>query len=413
MPLNLSDLFLVRFISNCNQLQYGKYENSTQDDIMKNHAPKSVPDRVLKGLILDCMLTALKEDRLLTAQEIHNIILTTPKFFETPEIDVYGKPLFSGKYTYNSLPGVRSCLSYLKKSGYVSLYNTDDYGNIIRKKQKRPYVWYLTPDGEVHGRDTFSKLRFRVATDQKIIDANVANLLSQDEQVQHIAGELFKEWKKLNPKPPRERLRAKSWTVKPHRNKIGIQHPKTGKIKEYEVTKSGDIKELEDLKSQLIMKHGKVNVESTIMSLQNEIEAMRKVLAEADIRYEKQSVELAKHQGRKTARSDKEFIRQMDRMGISTYYYEAGMVLDAQFFEIWGGSMVVVEYKRLLEIDGILNVYYDIQSTGSEIMTRTEFSKRILELDEVPDVQIQVTEIRDGSIEVDSPWFNAPKTLKL
>jgi|GEM_PF-5480189 len=87
------------------------------------------------------------------------------------------------------------------------------------------------------------------------------------------------------------------------------------------------------------------------------------------------------------------------------------MYLNADFFEIWGGSLVVVEYKRLLEIDDILNVYYDIQSTRSEIMTRTDYAKRILAPDMIPSIEIQVIEIKGSSITFDSPHFTAPKGL--
>ena len=62
-------------------------------------------------------------------------------------------------------------------------------------------------------------------------------------------------------------------------------------------------------------------------------------------------------------------------------------------------------------IDQILNVTYDIQSTKGEILTKTGFSRRILEPDEISSIGIQVTEIRPGSIVVDSRHFQAPKSL--
>ena len=123
------------------------------------------------------------------------------------------------------------------------------------------------------------------------------------------------------------------------------------------------------------MKGSNVDVPSTIMSLQNENTDMRMLLAH--------------------------------------YYYERGMHLDAEFFAIWGGSLVVVEYKRMMELDGILNTYYDIQSMRGEIMTRTGLTKRILSPDEIYGVGIMVTEIRASSIIVNSPHFTKPKLMNV
>ena len=86
--------------------------------------------------------------------------------------------------------------------------------------------------------------------------------------------------------------------------------------------------------------------------------------------------------------------------------------MDGEFFDVWKGSLVIVEYKRLLELDGILNIYYDIQSTKGEVIIRTDFSKKILHPDEVEAVQIKIVEIRDKSTVVDLPYFTAPKTLR-
>ena len=188
-----------------------------------------------------------------------------------------------------------------------------------------------------------------------------------------------------------------------------IQRP-DGQIVEIEVTPEGMIKELEDLKAGLVMKNGSVDTQSTILSLQNENEAMRKMLAEADIRLDKSLTQLEKEKGRKTARTEREFIRTMDRMGLAHYYGENNMYLDAEFFEIWKGSLVVVEYKRLLDMQ-ILSVFYDIQSTRGEIMQRTDYARRILGPEEIPSIGIYVLEIKGGSVVVDSEHFQAPKTL--
>lgn len=377
---------------------------------MIRHRPKQVPDRVLKGLILGCLLTSIEEEnRPLTSLEIHHFISKNSMEFISPELDSRGNPVFAGEYTYNSLPGVRSSLSYLKRAGYLSLYDRDRYGNILRTKQTKPYVWYLTPEGETHARDTFHKYRIRLDANDKI----VANLLSNDENVEALAErkrlEKCRDCRLTHPKA--RRLPARTWTVRPHQGKIGIQG-KDDTIREYEITEDGEIKELEDLKASLVTKDGKVDIASTIMSLQNEKEYLTGVLREAGVRYEKLGTAYMKEKGRKGKSDAKRLHRGLSRLEIAQWYYENQNYLDAEFFEIWGGSLVVVEYKRTVGME-ILNVYYDIQSTKSEIMRRTDLSRRILEPHEIPSIGIYVAEIKGGSIVVDSEHFKEPKPLKV
>ena len=96
--------------------------------------------------------------------------------------------------------------------------------------------------------------------------------------------------------------------------------------------------------------------------------------------------QLGKDKARKVLTNERTFIRTMDRFGLCEYYSSLGLFLDGDFFDVWKGSLVVVEYKRLLELDGILNIYYDIQSTKGEVIVRTDFSKKILHPDEVEGV---------------------------
>ena len=375
---------------------------------MIGHRPKQVPDRVLKGLILGCLLTSIEEEnRPLTSLEIHHFISKNSMEFISPELDSRGNPVFAGEYTYNSLPGVRSSLSYLKRAGYLSLYDRDRYGNILRTKQTKPYVWYLTPEGETHARDTFHKYRIRLDANDKI----VAHLLSNDENVEALAErkrlEKCRDCRLTHPKA--RRLPARTWTVRPHQGKIGIQG-KDDTIREYEITEDGEIKELEDLKASLVMKDGKVDAESTILSLQNEKEYLTGVLREAGVRYEKLGTAYMKEKGRKGKSDAKRLHRGLSRMEVAHWYLNNKMYLDAEFFEIWGGGQVVVEYKRTVGME-ILNVYYDIQSRKSEIMRRTDLSRRILEPHEILSIGIYVAEIKGGSIVVDSEHFKAPKPL--
>jgi len=368
---------------------------------MKGHAPKSIPDRVLKGMVLQTILRAESEGLELTSKDIHFYISNNEFYFESPELDQYGRPEWSGDYTYDNLPGIRSALTYLRQSGYL-----------LKRGSDRPYTFLLSEEGRLHADDTFYKYNLKMAYMQKRIDKIVQRTLDNDEAVTELAErkriELCKTCRLSNPKA--KRLNARNWTVKPHKGKIGLQR-QDGTIKEMEVTEDGEIKELEDLKAALIMKAGSPDIASTITTLQNENEGLRNVLAEAGVRLDKSLTQLEKEKGRKTARSEREFIRTMDRMELAHHYGENNLYLDAQFFEIWKGSLVVVEYKRLLELDGIMNRYYDIQSTRSEIMTRTDFSKRVLEPDEIHNVEIQVTAIKGGSVIVNSPYFQAEKSL--
>jgi len=382
---------------------------------MRNHLPKSIPDRVLKGMILQTMLRAQEEDRQLTSLEIHNYVSNNSFEFISPELDKYGNPTFSGNYTYDNLPGLRASISYLKKAGYVSLYDRNWNGDIIREQQVKPYVWYLTLDGEIHARDTFHKFRIRLDAIEREINQKVAHRLSNDEQVVYLAEQKRIELCKTcrDSKPPRERLRARTSTANPHQGRIGINR-KNGSVREYTVNEdTGEIKELEDLKNSLVMnKDGSVNNASTIMSLQNENIAMRKLLAETGQRYIKSEAALTKEKGRKTLRTEKEFIRTMDRMGLATYYGKNSMYLDADFFTAWGNALVVVEYKRTLW-DGLIERVYDIQGIRSEIMTRTGFVNRVLEPDEIQMVGIYIFEIKGSSIVFNSEHFTAPKTVRV
>ena len=378
------------FISDCNDVTS-----------MKGHASKSVEDRVLKGMILQSILRAESEGLELTSQDIHNYISNSSFYFESPELDKYGKPQWSGDYTYDSLPGIRTGLSYLKRAGYV-----------LKQGTERPYTFLLTEEGRLHADDPFFKYKIKQKYFLQMAEKELKRLLDNDEAVEALAEqkrlEKCKTCRLTHPKA--KRLPARSWTVKPHQGKIGLQK-KDGTINEMEVTEDGQIKELEDLKASLVTKDGKVDVESTILSQQNEIEGMRNLLAEAGIRYKRTVTQLKKEKDRKGKLDAKRLYRNMSRMEVAHFYGENKMYLDAEFFELWSGSLVVVEYKRLLELDGIMNVYYDLQSTKSEIMTRTDFSRRILEPDEIPNVEMQITAIKGGSIVIDSPYFKAQKSL--
>ena len=371
------------------------------DVIMKSVHSKSVPDRILSAMITRTLYVAETEGLELTSRDIHDFISSNTFYYESPETDQYGRPKFSGDYTHDNLPALRRSLVYCRHAGYISKHGSG-----------RPYTFQLTTEGRLYSQDPFYKYKLKMAYMQKLVDEIVSRTLSNDDAINEIAErkriELCKTCRLSNPKA--KRLPARSWTVRPNKGKIGIQR-KDGTVMDVEVTEDGEIKELEDLKNAIIMKAGSPDIASTITSLQNENEGLKKVLAEAGLRLDKSITQLEKEKGRKGKLDAKRLYRNMTRMEIAHSYYEGGMYLDAQFFDVWGGDQVVVEYKRLFEIDGILNVYYDIQGRKGEIMTRTDYARRILEPDEIPSIGIYVAEIKGGSIVVNSEHFQAPKSL--
>lgn len=367
---------------------------------MKSTHLKSVPDRILSAMITRTLYVAETEGLELTSRDIHEYISTNEFYFESPETDQYGRPKFSGDYTHDNLPALRRALVYCRHAGYISKHGSG-----------RPYTFQLTTEGRLYSQDPWFKYNLKMAYMQKLVDEIVSRTLSNDEHVNELAEqkriELCKTCRLSNPKA--KRLAARANTVRPHRGKIGIQR-KDGSILDVEVTEDGQIKELEDLKDAIIMKAGSPDIAATITTLQNENEGLKNVLAEYGIRYHKTVTQLEKEKGRKGKLDAKRLHRGMTRMEIAHWYLNNNMYIDGEFFNIWGGSLVVVEYKRTLDMD-ILNVSYDIQSKKGEILTRTGFSRRILEPEEIPSIGIYVAEIKGGSIIVDSEHFQAPKTL--
>jgi|GEM_PF-3687543 len=371
---------------------------------MINHKSKIVPDRVLKGMCLQAILNAEDEDLHLTSKDIHYYVSRTTFQFTSPETDKYGNPLFSGEYSYNNLPGIRSELSYLRRAGYIHKIGT-----------KKPFTWMLTTEGRYHAEDTFFKYKLKLQYYENKINDEVKHRLSNDEQVVALAEEKRIELCKTcrDAKPPRERLRARTSTANPHQGRIGINR-KNGSVKEYTVNEdTGEIKELEDLKNSLVMnKDGSVNDASSFLSLQNENVKMRKVLKQAGITIEKLDTQLIKEKGKKALRDERTFIRNMTRMELSYHYYENNLNIDAEFIEIWKGSLLVVQYKHIVDKE-ILNTFYDMLTSRSEIMTRTGLVNRILEAEEIPSIGIYIFEIKNSSVVFDSENFKEPKTLKV
>ncbi len=93
---------------------------------------------------MKCMKIAEDKGKLLTSQQIHDYISTNTLYFESTDLDKYGKPLFFGDYTYDNLPGVRSALTYLRSVGYV----TKDNSGI-------PALFGLSKEGRLLAKDAF------------------------------------------------------------------------------------------------------------------------------------------------------------------------------------------------------------------------------------------------------------------
>ena len=290
---------------------------------MKSVRSKSVPDRILSAMITRTLYVAENEGLELTSRDIHEYISTNEFYFESPETDQYGRPKFSGDYSYDNLPALRRALVYCRHAGYISKHGDG-----------KPFTFQLTTEGRLYSQDPFFKYNLKMAYMQKLVDEIVSRTLDNDEHVNELAErkriELCKTCRLSNPKA--KRLQARANTVRPHRGKIGIQR-KDGSILDVDITEDGQIKELEDLKNTLIMKAGSPDIANTILSQQNEIEGLRNVLAEAGVRLDKSDAALMKEKGRKGKLDAKRLYRNMTRMEVAHYYYEAGMPLDAEFFD--------------------------------------------------------------------------------
>jgi len=116
---------------------------------------KLTPDNYLKGLILTAV-----ERQCHTSAEIIEHVFKTPYYYDEEDGS-------RTEHWYNNERGIRSALTYLKNVGYLSLYDRDDAGNIIRIEQTRPYNYYLTQLGQVHAQNPFIKKEHR---EQRISD---------------------------------------------------------------------------------------------------------------------------------------------------------------------------------------------------------------------------------------------------
>lgn len=94
-----------------------------------------------------------------TSAEIIEYVLVTPYLYDDDGTMT--------EYWYQNERGIRSAINYYKNVGYLSLYDRDDAGNIIRIEQKRPYKYFLTVLGQTHSQNPWIKKDHR---EQRISD---------------------------------------------------------------------------------------------------------------------------------------------------------------------------------------------------------------------------------------------------
>ena len=176
---------------------------------MKGHRPKQDPDRILKGMILK---TIFESEGLLTSREIHDYVSSNTFYFESPELNKFGRPLFSGNYTFNNLHSIRTELTYCRRAGYVK-----------KVGEKRPFLFELTDEGILHAKDPFVKYRIK---QERMIEQSfkyAESILKNDEKVDELAEKkrIAKCKSCRDAKPRAEKSKAKN-TVRPIKNIIKV-----------------------------------------------------------------------------------------------------------------------------------------------------------------------------------------------
>ena len=203
---------------------------------MSRRITKITPDNYLKGLIL----TAVKLE-FHTSAEIIEQVQSTPYYYQEEDGS-------RTEHWYNNERGIRSALTYLKNVGYLSLYDRDDAGNIIRIEQTRPYKWYLTQLGQVHAQNPFIKKEHR---DQRISD-EAYRLMKELLEDEPAFQEAVQEYARTHEVPKLNVIRQRAPIIRNPRIKQG----KTEKITielpdgtEQEVTTEQLMSALEDIDS--------------------------------------------------------------------------------------------------------------------------------------------------------------------
>jgi len=375
---------------------------------MKGHLPKQVPDRILKGMVLK---TIFESEGLLTSQEIHDYISTHTFYFESPELNKFGKPLFSGNYSYNNLHSLRKELTYCRRAGYVK-----------KVGQKRPFLFELTDEGKIHADDPFVKYKVK---QERMIEQSfkyAESILKNDEKVDELAEkkriEKCKTCRDAKPKAPK----SKPSTPSPKMTKKQMNARKKsikvldaeGNVHEISVNKNLDDNFIRTLQ-EMIDFEGKIDAHaSTIMTLQNENAELRKLVGKAGVELFKANTKIENN----ARKSKKTMQRQFSRQEIAQAYWadENGNAypLSQEFFELWGGDYMVVVLEKILEFGEIFEAgKVDVLSKGSEMYQRRKrYIQRELVGNAIYQQGLYIQEIKSSGIIIDSYNMIAPKLLK-
>ena len=365
---------------------------------MKGHLPKQVPDRILKGMVLK---TIFESASLLTSREIHNYVSSNTFHFKSPELNKFGRPLFSGNYTYDNLDSIRKELTFCRRAGYVK-----------KVGEKRPFLFALTDEGKLHAVDPFVKYRVK---QERMIQQSfkyAESILKNNEKVDELA-EKKRIAKCKTCRDAKPRAQTAKNTARPVKNIIKVEM-KNGDVKEIEMTKDGEVRELEDLKKALILSGKSPNAPSTILTLQNENAELRNLVGKAGVELVKANTKLE----RKDRKNEKTLQRQYSREEIAQGYWadENGNAypLSQEFFSLWGGDYMVVVFEKILELGQIFEAgKVDVLSKGSEMyQRRKKFIRRELVGDEIYQQGFYIQEIKSSGIIIDSENMIAPKLLK-
>jgi len=375
---------------------------------MKGHLSKQVPDRILKGMILK---TIFESDGLLTSREIHDYVSSNNFYFKSPELDKFGRPQFSGNYSYNNLHNLRTEITYCRRAGYLK-----------RVGKKRPFSFALTNEGKLHAVDPFIKYRIK---QEKMIEQSfiyAESILKNDEKVDELAEKKRVEKCKScrDAKPKASKLKTSTPSSKMTKKQMNarkksIKVPDAdGNINEISVNMNLDDNFVKTLQ-EVIDYNGKIDAQaSTVLCLQNENAELRNLVGKAGVELVKANTKLE----RKDRKNEKSMQRIYSREEIADAFWadENGNAwpLTQEFFDLWGGDYMVIVLEKILELGQIFEAgKCDIFSKGSEMYKRRKkYIRQELTGDQIYQQRLYIYEIKPSGIIINSENMIAPKLLK-
>jgi len=287
---------------------------------------KLTPDNYLKGLILTAV-----ERQCHTSAEIIEHVFKTPYYYDEEDGS-------RTEHWYNNERGIRSALTYLKNVGYLSLYDRDDAGNIIRIEQTRPYNYYLTQLGQVHAQNPFIKKEHR---EQRISD-EAYRLMKELLQDEPLFQEAVLEYARTHEVPKLNVIRQRAPIIRNPRIKQG----KTEKItielpdgSEKEVTTEQLMSALEDIDSIRIKEN---EHRQTILTQQMHMQGYQQQIADFVYELEGKDIKLSDIKRRNTGAM--RIVQRKDLVyAVSGIHpdqvdgeYPVEVPVGADFFNAWG-----------------------------------------------------------------------------